>query len=108
MSTQTYVLNDAYPNIQGIVTYAGSVDTATMTGELWANNSDSGPFTGGISNLGGDSENVSSSTFYWSFIVDAAMTAEEGVYKLCLKLTHSNGSIETVDANLTTKVVDSC
>jgi len=108
MTTRTYALNDAYPNLQGIVTYKGSVDTATMTGVLWANNSNSGAFTGPIGNIGGDSENVSSSTFYWDFVVDASMTAEEGVYKLCLKLTHSNGSIETVDANLTIKVTDKC
>jgi len=108
MSTHTYQLDDAYPNIQGVVTYAGSVDTATMTGVLWASDSSNGPFTGTIARIGGDSENVSSSTFYWDFIVDAAMTAEVGVYKLCLKLTHSNGSIETVDANLTIKVTDKC
>jgi len=108
MSEHTYALNDGYPNLQGVVSYKGSVDTLTMTGVLWANNLDSGPFTGAIGHIGGSSEDPSSSTFYWDFLVDPSMTAAEGVYKLCLKLTHSNGSIETVDANLTVKVVDRC
>lgn len=109
MNDYTFTINDSYPNIQGRIAYNGPIDTVNMTAALMVNGIDDGsePFSGDVLRIGGDSEDADSSTFYWSFAVDASMTAVEGSYKLYIRITHTASSeIETRDAGLTVTVED--
>ena len=100
-----YDFGDMYPILKGVISYSGSVDTDSMTATIEPADG-SPPFTGPVIRTGGDSENNSLSTFEWAYQVLPADSdpANEGVYDLCLKVTHFDGRIETVNANITVEV----
>jgi len=104
MSAFKYSVNDAYPDLKGVLSYAGAIDTETMTVSMVANGQASGPFTGPVTRQGGVSLDANLSTFEWFFDVQSSDTSVLGSYKLCLKATHVDGSVETIVA--TTVVVE--
>ena len=106
MIIRKYKVGDSYPNLRGILTYRGSVDTANMTVELIANNNASGAFSGVATRSGGNSESADRSTFEWTFDVTSTDTAAVGEFVIELKITHASTEIETIHSNLTVEVIE--
>ena len=105
MNHPVYPVGDTYPNLEGILSYAGPVNTKDMTAVLKVGSTESGaPFTGPVTRVSGDSLHAASSTFRWVYDVKSSDTTVEASYDIKLKITHADGSIETVDA--TTVVVE--
>jgi len=92
----TYEVGDTYPDIEGVLSYAGSVDTLLLSASFEANGNSSGAFTGDVTRVGGASEQLTTSTFEWLFSVDSGDTVKAGTFRICLKVIHGDGSIETV------------
>ena len=108
MKTFKYSIDDSYPNITGQVSYAGSVDTALLSAKLLANGSETGAFAGSVTINSFVSDNDLMSTVDFTYVVSALDTAVEGSYKLCLRVTHSDASVETITTGDIAKVATRC
>lgn len=106
MKTFKYNLGDTYPNIAGKLSYAGSVDIETASVELLADGADTGPFTGATVIDVRDSEDATMSYLTFLYDVVAADTLVEGSYDLAIRITHSNGDIESIATGDIAKVTD--
>lgn len=106
MKDYIYHPNDTHPDLAGVVSYSGNINTSAMSAVLMANDLLTGPFTGAVSRIGGASGGRDLSEFIWEYVVDVSDTAIEAVYKLELRITHATGKIETIPANMTVKVGD--
>jgi len=104
MSLFIYKVDDTYPDIRGVITYKGDVDTNGMAVSLLANGSNSGPFTGPVVRYDGASNNPNFSTFHWYYYILPSDTTVEGEYVLELDVIHADGSKETINADVTVTV----
>ena len=105
MSTKTFTVGDSYPNLFDTVKWLGDIPVDNITGIMVANGEETGQFTGALvaeSAVNGAAE----STWSWSFDVKTTDTAAVGSFKLCLRLTHENGDIETIDIDTVAKVIE--
>ena len=105
MSTKEFTVGDSYPNLFDTVVWKGDIDVDNVTGIMVSNGEESGQFTGALvkeSAVNGASE----STWSWSFDVKTSDTVLTGSFKLCLRLTHENGDIETIDIDTVAKVIE--
>lgn len=108
MSQIKYKQGDSYPNLFDTIVWPGSVKTdGAMAGVMIANGDDTGQFTGPLTLSNPVSEGATQSSVDWTFPVSALDTEELGTYRLCLRITHEDGSIETIDIN-TKAVVGEC
>jgi hypothetical protein len=104
MTSVVYTVGDTYPDLQGKVSWAGNLKTDTITGKMVANGETEGPFTSDLVMSANDSENPAGSSWSWTYDVQEEDTEVVGSYKLCLRLVHDNGDIETVDPSCKVEV----
>ena len=105
MTTKVFTVGDSYPNLFDTVKWLGDIPVDNVTGIMVANGSEEGQFTGPL--LRTSSQNGSDeSTWSWHFDVKDTDTVAVGSFKLCLRLTHENGDIETIDIDTVAKVVE--
>lgn len=103
MSTITFTVGDSYPNLFDTAKWLGDIPVDNITGIMVANGEESGQFTGPLVKESAQN-GASESTWSWSFDVKTSDTVAPGSFKLCLRLTHENGDIETIDINTVAKV----
>ena len=99
-----YTVGGTYPDLWGKLKWAGSVDTLSMSVELVANGDLTGPFTGEMERSGGVSLNDTESTFEFIYNVEIDDTTDSDTYRLSVRITHADASIETHDLNALVKV----
>jgi len=105
MSTITFTVGDSYPNLFETVKWPGDIPVDNITGVMVANGSESGQFTGALVKESAQN-GATESTWSWSFDVTGEDTKKPGSFTLCLRLTHENGDIETIDISTVAKVVE--
>lgn len=98
-----FYLGDGRDDVGGKVSWAGSINTADMTGVL-VTGKGTGPYNGAVTRTGGVSGNATESTFEWAYDVTAADNSQLGDFFPLLRLTHSNNKQETVDIKLRIEV----
>ena len=95
---------DTYPDLQGTVTWAGSLDTDGITGSLVANGQTTGPFTGAVGQLSFVNDPIESN---WIFTYNlTTVDTVAGTYDLCVRMAHNNLDIETASLNMRVEVSD--